>query len=133
MPGCRGAFQPFLVTEGTDTEENLSSDLATVVNYFISEPEDLLCLAAVDDASLAALSLSLSEPDLFMENQALVLAKCPTPPKYSPDPTLEYTDDSEDIESILESIPSKVLTSTEKLENSGHMGGKGRSFSLEET
>ncbi|XP_033926187.1 uncharacterized protein [Melopsittacus undulatus] len=109
-------------TEGMDTEKNQSSDLGTVVNYFISEPEDLLCLAAVDDSSLAALSLSSSEPDSFMENQASLLEGCPTPPKYCPNPTLEYEDDTKDIESILESMTSKVLTSTEKLENSGHMG-----------
>ncbi|XP_061221646.1 uncharacterized protein LOC133218850 [Neopsephotus bourkii] len=127
------ALEDVAVDEGTDNEKNLSSDLATVVNYFVSEPEDLLCLAAVDDASLAALSLPLSEPDIFMENQALMLERCPTSPIYSPDPTLEYKDDTKDIESILESITSKVLTSTEKLEKSGHMGGKGRSFSLEET
>lgn len=100
------------------------------------EPQEVLSLAAVDGVSLAALSLSLPRPEMSLESQSLLLARCPAPLRYCPGPAVEYKGDNQDLNSILGSMASEVhLTSTEKLEALGDMEGKGRyprCFSLEE-
>lgn len=116
--------------------DNLVSDLAKVATHLTLEPQEVPSLAAVDDVSLAALSLSLPRPEISLDSQSLLLARCPAPFKNCPGPTLGYKGDTQDLDSILGSMASKVhLTSKEKLEALGHMEGKGRylrSFSLEE-
>lgn len=93
-------------------------------------------LAAVAGTSLAALSLPLPRPEISLESQSLLLARCPAPFQYCPGSTVGFKSDTQDHDSIQGSVASEVhLTSREKLEAVGNMEGKGRYlryFSLEE-
>ncbi|XP_075631370.1 EF-hand calcium-binding domain-containing protein 3 isoform X3 [Balearica regulorum gibbericeps] len=113
------------IREDTAAVDNLGSDLTMVETHFTPEPQEVPSLAAVDGVSLAVPSLSLPSPEISLENQSLLLVRCPAPFKYCPGHTLGYKGDTQDLHSILGSMASEVhLTSKEELEALGHMEGK---------
>lgn len=106
--------------------DNLGSDLATVETHLTPEPQEVPSLAAADGVSLAAPLLSLPRPEISLESQSLLLARRPAPFKNCPGPTLGYKGGTQDLDSILGSTASEVqLTSKEKLEALGYVGGMG--------